>query len=550
MAKAYDRVSWSSTCLMLRRMGFGERIIDMIRRTMSNNWYSVIVNGSKWGFFHSTRGLKQGDPLAPALFIIGAELLSRMLNIINHDQLFNGFYMERRGPQLNHLSFADNIIIFTYGKRSSLQKIMWILNNYESTSGQQINRHKSHFMTSPCAFSSAVRRIQSVTGFTKKSSPLTYLGCPLYIPVSPPMTVMKQVEKLAANFFWGMENNKRKYHWASWHKLCFPVNEGGLGFRKIEDICKSMEYKQWWYFRTTQSLCSSFLKAKYCQRSNPISKKWDTGQWNIQKLNASAPANMIHLIMQNPIFFNSNIQDTAIWTPFTDGRFTCATSWELIRIKKQPNFSNKMTWHKKIPFKRSFCLWRALRNKLPTDDRVLSFSSPTVTRCRIGAGVIIRDHNSGFIHAMAAPLGEGTNNFAETEAAFLGIQWCLNNGFTKIHLESDSALLIQWLTKGRNFPWSIKMKLQQLLDLYNLCESFICSHTYREANCPIDSLSKLSHDLTTMTEYNNVSALTTHIKGQIQQDFLVTPTFRHKRTRKIMVPSHHASSFTSSHGYG
>ncbi|XP_019241871.1 PREDICTED: uncharacterized protein LOC109221894 [Nicotiana attenuata] len=96
--------------------------------------------------------------------------------------------------------------------------------------------------------------------------------------VSPPKTVLKQVEKIAANFFWGMDNNKRKYHWASWHKLCYPLEEGGLGFRKMEDICKSMEYKQWWHFRTSQSLWSNFLKAKYFQRSNPISKTWHTGQ--------------------------------------------------------------------------------------------------------------------------------------------------------------------------------------------------------------------------------------------------------------------------------
>ncbi|XP_070045641.1 uncharacterized protein [Nicotiana tomentosiformis] len=183
MSKAYDRVSWSFTCIMLRRMGFCERIIDMIWRTLPNNW---------------------------------------MLNNLNHDQFFNDFYMQRRGPQINHLSFADDIIISTSGGRST------------------------------------IRRIRAETGFSKRKSPLTYLGYPLYIGrkriihynnlipkiiVSPPKTVMKQIDKLVANFFQGLEKDKLKYHWASWQKLAYTMMKGGLGFRTIEDVYKSMEIK-------------------------------------------------------------------------------------------------------------------------------------------------------------------------------------------------------------------------------------------------------------------------------------------------------------------
>lgn len=51
MAKAYDRVSWSFLCLMLRKLGFAESWIDIIHRYISNNWYTIIVNGSRHGFF-------------------------------------------------------------------------------------------------------------------------------------------------------------------------------------------------------------------------------------------------------------------------------------------------------------------------------------------------------------------------------------------------------------------------------------------------------------------------------------------------------------------
>ncbi|KAH0772311.1 hypothetical protein KY290_016292 [Solanum tuberosum] len=181
MAKAYDRVSWSYICLVLRRMGFEEVFIDMVWRIMANNWYSIIVNGKRHGFFHSTRGLKQGDPLSPALFILGAEVLSRSLNRLHSNPDYFGFLMETRGPQVNHLSFADDIILFTSGRQKTLKLIMRTLKNYEETSGQLINSDKSHFMVHTSAFNSTKDRIKRITGFKLREGTLTYLGCPLFV---------------------------------------------------------------------------------------------------------------------------------------------------------------------------------------------------------------------------------------------------------------------------------------------------------------------------------------------------------------------------------
>ena len=53
--------------------------------------------------------------------------------------------------------------------------------------------------------------------------------------------------------------------------------KGGIGMRNLQHICKSFQFKQWWIFRTKQTLWGDFLKAKYCERSNPVRNKWDTG---------------------------------------------------------------------------------------------------------------------------------------------------------------------------------------------------------------------------------------------------------------------------------
>ncbi|XP_019258156.1 PREDICTED: uncharacterized protein LOC109236426 [Nicotiana attenuata] len=565
MAKAYDRVSWC-------------------------------------GFFHSTRGLKQGDPLAPALFILGAELLSRMLNNLTHDQFFNGFYMEKRGPQVTHLSFADDIIIFTSGRRASLQKIMNILEGYEQTSGQLINKNKSHFMTSPSAFPYTIRRNQQITGFSRKDSPLTYLGCPLYTGrkriIHFNSISSKVIVKLVANFFWGMDQNKNKYHWASWKKLAIPQDEGGIGNSSF-----------WW----DNWLGIGHLASFRIQGGRPgniqVSHFWDSGSWDIQKLNNIALAHMIPEILQIPISYNPQVLDKPIWKPTATGNFTCSSAWNVVRRSGPKLFINRKIWHKKIPFEWSFCLWRALRNKLPTDDRVAKFGPPTVNRyvcClgpqaesvdhifsremplstlltkwwrnkdnnevhkllidtlpivviwqkpnkgtvkvnsdgsaltnpgKMGAGAMIRDDHGDFIYAIASPLGEGSNNLAETEAAILGLNWCVNNGFTKIHLEADSALLIHWLTTDATPPWTLTIAIQKLRHLCHQCETITYTHAYREANTPADSLSKLSHNLPAITHYPNLNELPSQIRGQIHLDKLAIPAFRHKLTRKLINPT-------------
>ena len=75
------------------KMGFYEVFIDMVLRIMANNLYSIIVNGKRYGFLHSTRGLKQGDPLSQALFILGAEVLSRFLNRTHNQQDYDGLFI-------------------------------------------------------------------------------------------------------------------------------------------------------------------------------------------------------------------------------------------------------------------------------------------------------------------------------------------------------------------------------------------------------------------------------------------------------------------------
>nr|XP_009789431.1 PREDICTED: uncharacterized protein LOC104237055 [Nicotiana sylvestris] len=113
-----------------------EIITDMRLRTKAGpNVYYVLINGQPNGFFTSSRGVNQGDPLSPTLFILAAEELSRGLNSLHTNLYFCGFGMPKWSPKINHLSYTDDTIIFCSSDETSLRLVMEVLKAYESSSG-------------------------------------------------------------------------------------------------------------------------------------------------------------------------------------------------------------------------------------------------------------------------------------------------------------------------------------------------------------------------------------------------------------------------------
>ncbi|XP_075080304.1 uncharacterized protein LOC142165824 [Nicotiana tabacum] len=300
MTKAYDRLSWLFLTKVLRKMGFTERLIGIVFGLVSNNWYSILINGQAHGFFKSSRGVKQGDPVSPTLFILAAEALSRGLNALHTNLYFCGFGMPKWSPKINHLAYADDMIIFSSSDETSLMLIIQVLNAYEVASGQLVNKTKSavylHYLTDM----EVVSKVERITGIHRNDFPIIYLGCPIFYArrkleyyqplitkvmdklqswqaVNPPNYVINRLHKLFAQFFWSSSVGGTSRHWASWNTLCMPVEEGGIGFKSLHDVAKTLFSKLWWNFRTKPSLWSSFVCQKYCKKMNSVIVPWKRG---------------------------------------------------------------------------------------------------------------------------------------------------------------------------------------------------------------------------------------------------------------------------------
>ncbi|KAH0658710.1 hypothetical protein KY289_027458 [Solanum tuberosum] len=178
--KAYDHVNWKYLMKILEMMGFGQKWMNWIMFCISTINFSVLINGLPAGFFSSQRGLRQGDPLSPFLFLITMEGLNSMIKTTNTRGWLKGFDVSRDGAgslEVTHLQYADDTLIFCGVEEEQLKYLRVILVLFEGVSGLHINWRKS-FMY-PINEVNNMSYIASILGGVVGTLPTTYLGMPL-----------------------------------------------------------------------------------------------------------------------------------------------------------------------------------------------------------------------------------------------------------------------------------------------------------------------------------------------------------------------------------
>lgn len=141
MLKAYDRVEWNFVETLLEKLGF-DRIWVRWLMACIDSVFSVLLNGRSHGFIKPERGIRQGDPLSPFLFILCAEALVHILNQAESQGRLHGIKLTERSPAVHHLLFADDSLLMCRADTIESEEITNCLQKYGAASGQDINTSK------------------------------------------------------------------------------------------------------------------------------------------------------------------------------------------------------------------------------------------------------------------------------------------------------------------------------------------------------------------------------------------------------------------------
>lgn len=320
--KAYDMVDWNFLDFVMGKKGFNNRWRKWIKGCISSVSFSIIINGRDRRHFSSTRGLRQGDPLSPFLFILVADAMSRRIQRGTTNGSFRALSVGNPSLPISHLQFADDTLIFGEIEVNNWTSLILILNSFCEDSGLKINIEKSSVVGINCD-PEVCEVLAGSIGCRKVEWPISYLGMPLghnprgksfwdpviskvekrlagwkrgflskggklvliqsvlsALPIyfmsvfKMPIGVAVELEKIMRRFLWeGFDSNNGRSA-VAWDVCCKPKEKGGLGIGSLVHKNKALLSKWLWRFPLElEALWHKLIFAIYGLQANG----WDPG---------------------------------------------------------------------------------------------------------------------------------------------------------------------------------------------------------------------------------------------------------------------------------
>ena len=179
LEKAYDRLEWSFIQDTLNFFQFPPNLITLIMNMISSTRFHILWNGTPLPEIIPTRGVRQGDPLSPYLFILCLERLSIKLEEAVRDKRLHPISF-RGQVRLSHLFFADDIFLFTHAKAKDCTQLNHILHQFCAASGQLVSASKSRLWFSPNTSRHCKDQVTGILSIPTTNHIGTYLGTPIF----------------------------------------------------------------------------------------------------------------------------------------------------------------------------------------------------------------------------------------------------------------------------------------------------------------------------------------------------------------------------------
>ncbi|GJT88668.1 RNA-directed DNA polymerase, eukaryota [Tanacetum coccineum] len=309
--KAYDSVRWDFLDDVLDKFGFGVKWRNWIQSCLRSSRGSILINGSPTKEFQFFRGLKQGDPLSPFLFILVMESLHISFQRVVDAGLFNGINLSST-VNLSHLFYADDAIFIGQWNELNIDTLVRVLECFFRASGLRINMSKSKIMGVNVE-DAKVKIAANKLGCLVLKTPFTYLGTKVgenmhrkhawnevvekvlsrlsrwklktlsiggrftllksvlgSMPIfhmsifKVPSSILNSLEVIRSRFFNGHEHKSNKATWFKWNKVLTSKEKGGLGVSSLFALNRGLLFKWLWRFYSQKdSLWTKVIKALY-----------------------------------------------------------------------------------------------------------------------------------------------------------------------------------------------------------------------------------------------------------------------------------------------
>lgn len=297
--KAFDTVSWTYIIASLTAIGIPALMISWIHKCISTAHFTVSLNGGTHGYFRASRGLRQGDPLSPYLFVLAMEGFHGIMQKAVQLPQFK-YHWRCAKNNITHVCFADDLLVFCHGNRDTVGVIRQALEEFSDHSGLQINLAKSAMYLTGITRAEK-EDIERAGGIKLSRLPVKYLGVPLIttrlrnadcaslvekittkihlwtsatltyagrlqliqsvlfsyqvfwsgIFILPGATI-KKIESIMVAFLWKGSGQHARAK-VVWSDLCYPKEEGGLGLKRLKIWNRAATLRHIWHLLTKRT---------------------------------------------------------------------------------------------------------------------------------------------------------------------------------------------------------------------------------------------------------------------------------------------------------